>query len=309
MISSESILYHSFILSPILHFTYLKHFCLVFSKNTDIIIVGDVKLKTKKTAVVLSGGGAKGAYQIGVWKAFKKMNIKYDIVTGTSIGSLNGLMMVQNDYHKATYLWKHTNFDEIFGIDFKKNSKRSKVYLYREFLSNFIRNGGVGTEKMLDFINEVYDERKFKNSNVDYGIVTVNFTQRKAMNILKSENNPDLLKYVLASCTCYPAFKKTKINEEEYIDGGYSDNLPINLAIELGATDIIAVDLGAIGVKRKANKDVNIKYISPKNELGSFLMFHSNDARRARKYGYNDALNAYNKWDGNRYRSEVRRVG
>ena len=154
---------------------------------------------------------------------------------------------------------------------------------------------------MLDFINEVYDERKFKNSNVDYGIVTVNFTQRKAMSILKTENNPDLLKYVLASCTCYPAFKKTEINEEEYIDGGYSDNLPINLAIELGATDIIAVDLGAIGVKRKANKDVNIKYISPKNELGSFLMFHSNDARRAMKYGYNYALKAYNKLDGDRY--------
>ena len=45
-------------------------------------------------AVVLSGGGAKGAYQIGVWRALRKLNIKYDIITGTSVGALNGAMMV-----------------------------------------------------------------------------------------------------------------------------------------------------------------------------------------------------------------------
>ena len=57
-----------------------------------------------KRAIVLSGGGSKGAYQIGVWKALRKMKIKYDIVTGTSIGSVNGIMMVQKEYHKAKYL-------------------------------------------------------------------------------------------------------------------------------------------------------------------------------------------------------------
>ena len=40
-----------------------------------------------KRAIVLSGGGSKGAYQIGVWKALKKMHIDYDIVTGTSVGA------------------------------------------------------------------------------------------------------------------------------------------------------------------------------------------------------------------------------
>ena len=40
-------------------------------------------------AVVLSGGGSKGAYEIGVWKALRKLHISYDIVTGTSVGALN----------------------------------------------------------------------------------------------------------------------------------------------------------------------------------------------------------------------------
>ncbi len=51
-----------------------------------------------KRAIVLSGGGAKGAYQMGVWKAIKKLGISYDIVTGTSVGALNAALMVQKDF-------------------------------------------------------------------------------------------------------------------------------------------------------------------------------------------------------------------
>ena len=58
-------------------------------------------------AVVLSGGGAKGAYQIGVWRALRKLNIKYDIITGTSVGALNGAMMVTGDYKRAYKIWKN----------------------------------------------------------------------------------------------------------------------------------------------------------------------------------------------------------
>ena len=54
-----------------------------------------------KRAVVLSGGGAKGAYEIGVWKALRRLSINYDIVCGTSVGALNGVLMVQKDYFKA----------------------------------------------------------------------------------------------------------------------------------------------------------------------------------------------------------------
>ncbi len=58
----------------------------------------------EKRAVVLSGGGAKGAYQVGVWKALRKLHYSYQIVTGTSVGALNGMLMVQHDYHKCIKL-------------------------------------------------------------------------------------------------------------------------------------------------------------------------------------------------------------
>ena len=57
-------------------------------------------------ALVLGGGGAKGSYQIGVWKALIDMDIAKDIkiITGTSIGSLNGAFVAQGDYKKAIYV-------------------------------------------------------------------------------------------------------------------------------------------------------------------------------------------------------------
>ena len=60
-------------------------------------------------AIVLSGGGSKGSYQIGVWKALRKLRIKYDIVTGTSVGALNGALMTQGNFHRALKVWKSIN--------------------------------------------------------------------------------------------------------------------------------------------------------------------------------------------------------
>ena len=67
-------------------------------------------------AIVLSGGGAKGSYEIGVWKALRHLNINYDIVTGTSVGALNGALMVQKDYLKALFLWYNLKYKDVFEI-------------------------------------------------------------------------------------------------------------------------------------------------------------------------------------------------
>ena len=186
-----------------------------------------------KRAIVLSGGGSKGAYQIGVWKALKKLKIKYDIVTGTSIGSVNGIMMVQNEYHKAAFLWKNIGFDDIFDVEFPKNAK--KLDVYKKYTKEFLKNGGMETSKIYNFINNSFDEKKFYKSKIDYGIVTYNISEMKSEVIRKNENKDDIVKYVLASSTCFPAFQITEIDDNHYIDGGYYDNLPINLAIEIAS--------------------------------------------------------------------------
>ena len=53
-----------------------------------------------KYGLVLSGGGSKGAYESGCMKALQELGYHFDIVTGTSIGALNGLLVAQEDYQK-----------------------------------------------------------------------------------------------------------------------------------------------------------------------------------------------------------------
>lgn len=60
-----------------------------------------------KQAIALAGGGTKGAYQVGAWKAMRELGIPFDIVTGTSIGSVTAALMVQGDFDRAWELWTH----------------------------------------------------------------------------------------------------------------------------------------------------------------------------------------------------------
>ena len=99
-------------------------------------------------AIVLSGGGAKGAYEVGVWKALRKLHIKYQIVTGTSIGALNGLMMAQNEFYKCLKLWENINYDILYD-NFKKIGNSKEMYL--EYL-NKIFDGGIDTKKIENII-------------------------------------------------------------------------------------------------------------------------------------------------------------
>ena len=72
-------------------------------------------MRSKKRAVVLSGGGTKGAYELGVWRALKELSIDYDIVTGTSIGSVNGALMTIGNYEFAEKIWAEMVMGDLMG--------------------------------------------------------------------------------------------------------------------------------------------------------------------------------------------------
>ena len=255
-----------------------------------------------KLGLVLSGGGSKGAYEIGVYKALKKLHKHIDIVTGTSIGAINGLFIVQKDLRGALKLWKNISFKTIYDEDsfpIMEDEKLSKIYM--QYAKSFINEGGLDIYKMKSLFDKSFKPYKFYNSNIDYGLVTYNISQNKPVLKIKEELPKENIKdYVLASASCYPAFKPYLIDGEMYIDGGYYDNLPINLAIDLGATEIIAVDLRAIGFKKNVkNKAVDITYIVPRNKIGSFLVFDKNQAKKSIKLGYNDTMKTFGKLEGN----------
>lgn len=254
-----------------------------------------------KIGIVLSGGGSKGAYQIGVWKALRRLHIKYDIVTGTSVGAFNAALMTQKTYYKGLRLWRNLSFEDVIDEEIKEDvmTKKGKHTVLKTYVDG-IRNGGISIKNLETTLNETLDIKKFYRSKIDMGLVTVKVEDFEPILLTKKEIEPDDLRnYLIASASCFPAFKKKNIDSIEYIDGGFFDNLPINLAIDMGADEIIAVDLKEIGLKRKVkNKNIKITTISPRNDIGSFLIFDSRSAKRAIRFGYNDTMKTFNRLDG-----------
>lgn len=251
-------------------------------------------------AIVLSGGGSKGSYQIGVWRALRKLHIRYDIVTGTSVGALNGALMVQNKFHKAIKLWSKINMELLFGDEATNSTKIKDVLnMYR---INFFKNGGMNVKILEDVIDKYIDKDTFYNSKIDFGLVAVNLSGKKAVQMKKKDIPKDkLTDYLMASASCYPAFQKKDIDGNKFIDGGIFDNMPINLAIDLGADSIIAVDLCAPGVKARPKKHVDTITIKPNNKLTNFLNFYEDGSIRNIKFGYNDTMKVFGKYKGYKY--------
>ena len=72
---------------------------------------------TKEYGLVLEGGGAKGAYQIGAWKALKEAGVELKGIAGTSVGALNGALICMGDLEKAERLWENISYSKIMSVD------------------------------------------------------------------------------------------------------------------------------------------------------------------------------------------------
>ena len=83
-------------------------------------------MKNGKRGIVLSGGGTKGAYEIGVWRALREFSVDYQIVTGTSIGSINGALMAMGDFEKAEKVWHSMVMEDLM----KKPPEKKKYMLF-----------------------------------------------------------------------------------------------------------------------------------------------------------------------------------
>ena len=96
-----------------------------------------------KRAIVLSGGGGKGAYQIGFWKAIRELDINYDIVTGTSIGALNGAFMVQGNYGDAIKLWSSMHYNKVIDETINKSyfDNKGKKEISLKYAKGAIKGG------------------------------------------------------------------------------------------------------------------------------------------------------------------------
>lgn len=262
--------------------------------------------------LVLEGGGAKGAYHVGAFKAIKELNIEIGGIAGTSIGAINGALMAQGDYDLLEKVWYSINSYELFDLDEKaiedlKNFNIHDInfsYLLHQS-KEILSNRGLDTSKIRELFDTYVDEDKIRNSKIDFGIVTVNLTDRKPMELM-TEDIPEgkLVDFLIASANL-PAFRIEEMDGKKYLDGGFYNNLPIDILANKGYKDIIAVRTMAVGIVRKVKiKDLNITYIQPVESLGGVLGaldFNREKAEELIKLGYFDAMKVFKKLRGYKY--------
>lgn len=250
-----------------------------------------------KTALVLSGGGSRGAYQCGAWRALIELGIPVDMVVGVSVGSLNSAMVVQGDPFLASELWRKLETDKVFDV--KPDAQLA------EFAAEFFKQGGAGVSGLKELVDTYLDEDKIRNSSMDFGLLTVEVPAMKPHYLWKDEIPKGKIgDYIIASSSAFPALKPHKIDGKTYIDGGYENNMPIHMAVERGATNIIAIYLDAVGrydKDKEMSSSENIKLINPKWDLGSFLVFDPDNTENIMRLGYLDAMKVFDIYDGELY--------
>ena len=124
-----------------------------------MVAEGKVGDSMAKRALVLAGGGSRGAYQIGVWKALRELGIDFDIVTGSSVGALNGALMVQGDFDAAMQLWENiTTQDGMTDILTEDDlSSMKEADIWRNFVHDVLEQGGCDITPLENKIRSLLD--------------------------------------------------------------------------------------------------------------------------------------------------------
>ncbi len=259
--------------------------------------------------LVLEGGGSKGAYQMGAWEAFRYLDLAFDAVTGTSVGALNGALYVQGDYEQAYDMWYNLRPEQVIHGDPRAIDKLAALEIGMEDIQSIARYaasvftaGGLDISPLKALMGSLLSESRIRASQVDFGIVTVSLTDFKPVELFIADiPEGQLAEYLLASANL-PVFKLNRLEGKLYIDGGFYDNLPINLITRKGIRQIVAVELRSLGIRQPVKRDdLNITWITPSEDIGHLLDFNPDKIRRNMKLGYYDTLRAFKSYGGTTY--------
>lgn len=206
--------------------------------------------------IVLSGGGAKGAYQVGVLTylselEFFKKGPKY--VGGVSIGSINAAAIAQHS--RSDFTLSIDNLEK-FWIKDVASTKDILHFRFPKYISGFWKMSFYKTTKIENIFNNRIDIDAIRKSDINLEVSAVNMSNGE----IRSFNNQDpfLMKGIMAS-SAYPfAFPPVKIQDSFYIDGGVRDLTPLKRAINYGVDNIICIGTDHTNEEMKEMKLRNI---------------------------------------------------
>lgn len=260
--------------------------------------------------LVLQGGGAKGSYHVGVWKALRELGEEIHVVTGTSIGALNGVMIVQDRFDESYDLWYNIEPSMLFDIDSKLYHKMVDLEFDADLFSSSIKylktvfnNGGLDITPLRKLIAEKVDEEKVRKSKIDFGLVTVSITDLEPVEVfIKDIPVGKLPDYLLASARL-PFFKMEKLDGKVYLDGGFYDNQPVSLMLKKeGIKKLILVENKGVGIVHKVDtSNYEVIRIKPSSDTGRTLEITRERSRENLLMGYYDTMKIYKNYLGEKY--------
>ena len=260
-----------------------------------------------KIGLVLAGGGGKGAYELGVWKALKQLNLtKYiSVFSGTSIGAFNSVLFAMDDIDKADSLWEEVTMDKLVPISKTELIKRGiglylggkNLQLAKKFLTDKLEHGAISNDGAVEMVEKYLDFNKVKEKNkICYAACTKlpNFNAKYFK--INDYDEEIAKKIVLASASLPLIYDSTEVLGEKYIDGGIADNVPIQPVYGEKCDIIIVVLLSKDGqIDRSLYPNSRLIIIAPENLVENAITGTLNldtDAKRVRIIeGYNDTIN------------------
>ncbi|GEK88044.1 NTE family protein [Alkalibacterium putridalgicola] len=249
-----------------------------------------------RRAIVFGGGGARGAFEIGVWKALDELGYHADIVTGTSVGALNGALYILGDQESAEKMWKEIETNDILGFESPAEVAGFGDYgkTVSEFIMKVIKEKGLSTKPLKEMvIKYIDDEQEIRNKSIIFGLSTVNFKTMKVENFyLEDIEKGKLRDYLLASSALYPAMEKYYINGIPYIDGGYGNNIPIDMALDKQPDQLVVVDVHGPHLFKRDPRIDNCEYIWIRTNwpLGDTLLFDKQRTELNIRLGYLETM-------------------
>ena len=180
------------------------------------------KKKKKKIGLCLGGGGTRGYAHLGAIKAFEEYGIKFDVVAGTSVGSLVGAMYCA-------------------GYDFNKMYEISKTVQPKEIRKSKFGFMPSSTEGLQNLVTNNLEHKNIEELPTKLWVVAVDLKTGKEYNF----HHGEIAKLVAGSCAVPAVFTPVSYKDYYLIDGGVMNNIPANVLKEDGCDVVVTVDVNS----------------------------------------------------------------
>ncbi|WP_320129554.1 patatin-like phospholipase family protein [uncultured Sphaerochaeta sp.] len=246
--------------------------------------------ENRRIGLVLAGGGAKGAYQLGVWQALRKANLEQLItdVSGTSVGALNACMFAMGNIENCKDVWQTIQRKDVLPFT-KEDSERLVQQLFSDFpefkikkgfqktllrfLSAKLASGIFPREKMREIIENHITDPVLPYQKVQAYATCFSCTEMKSKSFLLNRLPKQEAEAILLASSALPLlFSVENIGNEQFLDGGITDNIPVKILYDTGVRDFIVVHLSRkTAVDRRSFPQARFVEIIPQETLGNFF--------------------------------------